>query len=201
MVSLLFPAVAYGSSQLAGLVSAEALAVGIALLLGALDGRPAVAIQFVLAFATFLISLAVYAGGAPSSGAMFFFLWVTPYAFALSSRRQAAAQAAWVMLCSAAVLAIQSDRHPGIGSVGEIAGMWFIAMATALAIGALVRHLSRSLRDVDLRFHRAFRGSRSGRRSSPRTRRWLEVNEALCRMLGRTAGGVDRRVALGDHRT
>ena len=155
MVSLVFPAAPYGSTLLAGLVSAGALVVGVALLAGLLEHRPPIAIQFLLGFATILIALAVYASGAPSSGAMFFFLWITPYAFALSSRRQAAAQSVWVMVCSASVLAIQLHLHPAIGSPGEFVGMWFVGMATALAIGALVRRLSRSLRDVDLRFHRA----------------------------------------------
>jgi diguanylate cyclase (GGDEF)-like protein/PAS domain S-box-containing protein len=186
MVSLVFPAAVYGSTLLAGLVSAGALIVGVALLAGLLERRPPIAIQFVLGFATILIALAVYASGAPSSGAMFFFLWITPYAFALSSRRQAAAQSVWVMTCSAAVLAIQVDRHPAIGSPGAIAGMWFVAMATALAIGALVRRLSRSLRDIDLRFRRAFSDSRIGAAFVSTDARWLEVNPALCLMLNRT---------------
>ena len=200
MVSLIFPAAAYGSTLLAGLVSAGALIVGVALLAGLLRRQPPIAIQFVLGFATVLIALAVYASGAPSSGAMFFFLWITPYAFALSSRRQAAAQSVWVMVCSAAVLALQVHRHPGIGAPSEIAGMWFIAVATALGIGSLVRRLSRSLRDVDLRFRRAFSDSRIGAAFVSTDARWLEVNPALCRMLGPHTRGADRGVAPRHHR-
>jgi diguanylate cyclase (GGDEF)-like protein/PAS domain S-box-containing protein len=196
LLSLVFPAVAYGSPWLAGIVSALALAIGGALLTGALNGRPPLATQFVLAFATLLISAAVYAGGAPESGAMFFYLWVTPYAFALSTRRQAAAQGAWLALCSGAVLTIQERLHPGIGSIGELAGLWFIELATALAVGVLVLRLSRSLRDVDARFHRAFRGSQIGAAFVSTDVRWLEVNDALCRMLGRTADELIGRSLL-----
>jgi len=147
--------------------------------------RLAGANRFVLTFATLVVSLAVYAGGAPASGALLFYLWVIPFAFALLSPRQAAAQVGWTALCYAVVLAIQLHEHPGIGAPAELAGLWFIVVVTGLAVGTLVRVLSRSLRDVDRRFDRAFQDSQIGAAFFTTEGQWLEVNEALCQILGR----------------
>jgi diguanylate cyclase (GGDEF)-like protein/PAS domain S-box-containing protein len=184
LVSVLFPPAKFGSPALAAFVAVAALVIG-AVLLAFRSTRFGQANDYVLGLATLTVSLGVYAGGAPSSGAMFFYLWIVPYAFALLSRRRALAQAAWMAVCSAAVIALQVERHPTIGSGSELAGMWMIAIATVLAVGLLVRGLSRSLRDADRRFHRAFQDSQVGAAFVSTDGRWLDANDALCRMLGR----------------
>ncbi len=185
LLSMLFPPSRYGSVPLTAVAAVTALGVGTALLLGRVRAGSVVATQAVLAFATLLVSVSVYASGAPSSGAMFFYLWATPYAFALFTRAQASIQTLWMAVCAAVVLVIQMQIHPGIGTPADLAGMWFLAVATVIAVGTLVRGLSRSLRDVDRRFHRAFQDSRVGAAFVSTDGRWLDVNDALCRMLGR----------------
>jgi diguanylate cyclase (GGDEF)-like protein/PAS domain S-box-containing protein len=132
-----------------------------------------------------MVSLGVYAGGAPASGALLFYLWVIPFAFALLSQAQAALQVGWMGVCYGLVLAIQVHEHPGIGGSSELAGLWFIVVVTGLAVGLLVRALSRFLRDVDRRFQRAFQDSQIGAAFISTEGRWLEVNGALCQILAR----------------
>jgi diguanylate cyclase (GGDEF)-like protein/PAS domain S-box-containing protein len=203
LVSVAFPAARYGSTQLAGLTASAALGIGVLLLLLRPVWRPGRMSPFVLALATATVSLGVYAGGAPDSGAMFFYFWVVPYAFALPSRLQAALQAAWMAFCFAVVLAVQVHLHPGIESAAVLAGLWFIAIVTVCVVGTLVLVLSRSLREVDRRFRRAFQDSRIGAAFITTDGRWLEMNDALARMLGRDAGElVDTAItditAVGD---
>ena len=185
LLSLAFPEAQYGSSELAAIAATFALGVGVLLLALRSRWQTAGASGTVLALATATVSVGVYAGGAPGSGAPFFYLWVVPYAFALLPRSRAALQVLWMGLCFAAVLAIQIHRHPGIGSPGALAGMWFVALVTVCTVGMLVRALSRSLREVDRRFHRAFQDSQIGSAFVSTDGRWLEVNDSLARILGR----------------
>jgi diguanylate cyclase (GGDEF)-like protein/PAS domain S-box-containing protein len=185
LVSLVFPPAQYGSAVMAGVVAALATAIGIVLVVIQLRGYRTRPGWMVVGFATATVTLGVYAGGAPESGALLFYLWVIPYAFALSSAAQAAAQAVWMAFCYAGVLAIQLAEHPGIGGIGDLVGLWFIAVVTVVAVGVLVRVLSRSLRDIDRRFDRAFQDSSIGAAFTSLDGHWLEVNDAICRMLGR----------------
>src|ERR1700719_853041 len=77
LISIAFPVASYGSVPLAVLVSIVACAIGVLLLAGLLDGRSLRAHMLVLALGTLIASVAVYAGGAPVSGAPFFYVWVT----------------------------------------------------------------------------------------------------------------------------
>ena len=186
LVSLLFPPAQDGSAPLETLASLTALAIGLLLLAlrsrGTLDGSNRV----VLMVATVTVTLGVYAAGAPASGAALFYFWVIPYAAALLPSTQAFLQGTWMAACYATVLALQLHEHPQIGSFGEFAGLWFIAVVTVGAVGGLVRTLSRSLRDADRRFHRAFQDSQIGAAFVSTDGVWLEVNDSLCRMLGRS---------------
>ena len=151
LVSLLFPSASYGSHRLAGIVAGIVLLLGLLLLVARLAGHPVKPSPLVLAFGTAIASLGVYASGAPAGGAMFFYLWLVPYAFALLSLRQAIVQAGWMSFSFGMVLVVQADRHPGIGTLGVLGGLWFIAVATVLAVGMLVRLLQERLRH--LAFH------------------------------------------------
>ncbi len=188
LVSLVFPPAMYGSTSIAALVAVVALVAGATHTARRTHAKLSRYDPFMVALATVIVTLGVYAGGAPVSGAMLFYLWVVPYAFASLSPRQAMLQAAWMALCYAIVLDVQSYMHPRIASRGDLEGLWFLTVVTVIAVGLLVRALARSLRDVDRRFHRAFRDSQIGAAFVATDGRWLEVNDALCNMLGQERG-------------
>ena len=184
-VSIAFPSARFGSPHLAECAAGVALLSGLVLLMVRSRVKLAGANRLILAFASVVVSLAVFAGGAPASGALLFYLWVIPFAFVLLSAAQAAIQVGWMGVCYALVLGLQVHEHPGIGATSELAGLWFIVVVTGLALGMLVRVLTRSLRDVDHRFGRAFEGSQIGAAFFSTEGQWLEVNAALCQILGR----------------
>ncbi len=184
--SLAFPNAKYSVPAIALIVACVALVVGGVLLSGILNRASARTFKLIVAFGTLLVAAGVYEGGGPSSGAQFFFLWVIPYAFAFFSTRQAAFQTALMAASYAIVLAVQLHQHPALGPGGLVIGMWLIAVTTVVIVGTLARRLSRSLRDVDRRFHRSFVDSPIGAAFVSTDLIWLEVNDALARLLRRT---------------
>ena len=184
--SLAFPNAKYSVPHVAWMVAGIAFVIGTLLLSGLFNEAPPRTFELVLALGTLLAAAGVYEGGSPSSGAQFFFLWLIPYAYAFFSMRQAALQTALMASSYAVVLAVQIHQHPELGPGGELAGMWLIAMVTVVVVGTLARRLSQSLRDVDQRFHRSFVDSPIGAAFVSNTDlAWLEVNDALARLLGR----------------
>jgi diguanylate cyclase (GGDEF)-like protein/PAS domain S-box-containing protein len=195
-VSLLFPAAPYAITPLAVAVSAVAALGGALLLAGALDEASVLVAQIVVASAIVLSAVGVYAGGSPSSGAAAFLFWVPPYAFAFFTTRQATAQFLLVAASYAAVLAWQVHEHPAIGSVGLLAGAWVIVVLSVGAVGVLVRHLGRTVRDADRRFRRGFEDSPFPAAFLSLDLDLLDVNDALCTLLGRGRDDlVGRRLA------
>jgi diguanylate cyclase (GGDEF)-like protein/PAS domain S-box-containing protein len=184
--SLAFPNAKFSSPGVSLGVAVFALVVGGILLAGVLDGSPPRTFKLVVATATLLAAAGVYEGGSPSSGAQFFFLWVIPYGYAFFSRRQALFQTSLMAASYAVVLAVQFHQHPTLGPSGELIGMWIIAVATVVIVGTLARRLSRSLRDVDRRFHQGFVDSPIGAAIVSRNLVWLEVNDSLASLLGRS---------------
>ncbi|HLN04711.1 MAG TPA: EAL domain-containing protein [Acidimicrobiales bacterium] len=183
--SLAFPDAKYALADVALVVACVALGVGGLLLTGILDDAPPSTFKLVLALGTMLAAAGVYEGGSPSSGAQFFFLWLIPYAYAFFSTRQAMLQTSLMAASYALVLAVQLHQHPGLGPSGELVGMWIIAVATVVIVGTLARRLSRSLRDVDRRFHQGFVDSPIGAAFVSQDLVWVEVNDALASLLGR----------------
>jgi diguanylate cyclase (GGDEF)-like protein/PAS domain S-box-containing protein len=195
-VSLLFPAAPYATTPLALAVSAVAALGGTVLLTGAFDDAGPKTAQLIVAGAIVLTAVGVYAGGSPSSGAVAFFFWVAPYAFAFFTTRQAAAQYLLVAASYAAVLALQVHEHPAIGSAGLLAGAWVIVVLSVGAIGVLVRHLGRTVRDADRRFRRGFEDSPFPAAFLSLDLELLEVNSALCALLERSRDDLlGRRLA------
>jgi diguanylate cyclase (GGDEF)-like protein/PAS domain S-box-containing protein len=185
-VLLAFPPAPY--ADYAVVVSSVVIAVlaGLTLLSGALDHLPLGTFQVVIFLATVLAALGVYGGGGPSSGAEMLFLWLSPYAFVFFSTRQAALQTSLVAGTYAVVLAVQHRQHPGIGSAGVLLGLWVMVVASVLVVGILVRHLGRTVRDVDQRFRRGFEDSPVAAAFLDLELEFVEVNPALCNLLGRT---------------
>jgi diguanylate cyclase (GGDEF)-like protein/PAS domain S-box-containing protein len=154
------------------------------LLRGALNDGPPSAFILMIAGANVLVSFGAYVSGNPLSGVELFYLWVTPYAYVLFSPLQAGLQTAIVALCWGLVLMGLDQQHHGVGSGSQLLANWVFTVMTVTAVGVLVRVLSSSLRDADRRFHRAFTDSGIGAAFLTTDLNWLEVNEALCRILG-----------------
>ena len=192
VVALIFPPAPFSDLSIDWSAAGLAAATGVVLVSGMADRASRGGLQLLLAYGTLLAAAGVYGAGSPTSGAQFFFLWIIPFAFAFFSLRQAAAQTGLMAGCYATVLAIQLHEHPGIGSVGLIVGMWILVVSTAGIVGFLVRRLSRSLREADRRFERSFHDSPIGGAFLSRDLVFLDVNDALCEMLGR-----DREAIVG----
>jgi diguanylate cyclase (GGDEF)-like protein/PAS domain S-box-containing protein len=187
LISLALPREFLGSATLVAVVALVAFAIGVLLLAGALNGGAPSAFFLVIAGANVLVSFGAYVSGNPSSGAELFYLWVTPYAYALFSPIQAALQTGIVGVCWGLVLVRLDEQHPSVGPPSRLEAKWILTIITVIAVGVLVRVLSRSLRDVDRRFHRAFADSGIGAAFLSTDLTWLEVNDALCRILGYTS--------------
>src|SRR5579872_5154393 len=74
LLSLAFPPASYGSRPLAAVAAMLALVAGVVVMRVGVTWRWHGSGSLVLAFATAVVSLGVYAGGAPLSGALFFYV-------------------------------------------------------------------------------------------------------------------------------
>lgn len=183
LVSALFPHARSANTALAVVAIVLSLLAAGALVGGLLDRIDARAFPFVLAVLIAIAALGVYAGGSPSSGTEFFLIWASPVAFAFFTTRQAVGELVWIAVAYAVVLAVGHDVHRQIGPPAALARDWVIVVATALAIGVLMRRFSRQVRDDDRRFEFAFSGSPIGAGFLGLDLVWLEVNDCLCDFL------------------
>ncbi|MDX6643369.1 MAG: hypothetical protein QOD76_1331, partial [Solirubrobacteraceae bacterium] len=163
-------------------VIALALAGGGLLLTGVFERSPRWTLQAAMAGATLLASAAVYFSGVLHSGFAFMYLWSAPYAFCFFTRRQAAIQMTLLGGCYAAALALQGGHAADV-----IALNWVLVFGTVLIVGLLVRRLTESLRESDVRFQLGFEASHIGLALITPDGRWMRVNPALCEFLGRPA--------------
>jgi diguanylate cyclase (GGDEF)-like protein/PAS domain S-box-containing protein len=185
-----FPGVPGSIPDVELLAVALAIGTGLALLSGVLDKAPAGSFFFVLTWGVLLTSLAAYGGSVPESGGELFYLWVVPYAFAFYSLRLASLLTALAAAAFAGVLLLQHRVDPHEVEPGVLAGLWFLLVSAEVAIGLLVRRLGRSLREVDLRFRHAFAHSPVGAAFLTPAGQIVEVNDALCAMLGRRSADL-----------
>lgn len=184
LMSLALPRHFVDSPAFVALLAFVALAIGTMLLRGALNDGPPSSFVLMIAGANVLVSFGAYISGNPLSGVELFYLWVTPFAYVIFSPIQAAMQTGIVALCWGLVLIALDQQHPGVGSLNRLMANWLFTVATVTAVGFVVRALSSSLRDADRRFHRAFTDSGIGAAFLSTELKWLEVNGALCRILG-----------------
>ena len=139
----------------------------------------------VVASTSLLISTEVYFTHRPSSGLSFLYLWATPYAYSFWSGRQAIVQTAIMGLGLAAAYWLQVLAEPGLGSQADLlVGRWLVAIATSLAVGLLVRRLTRFARSGETRFRRSFSDSSVAMALVSQDGGFMDVNDALCRLLG-----------------
>ena len=89
--------------------------------------------------------------------------------------------------CSTArvLMALAADE-PDAVVADALAGRWIVVVCGSVALGLFARHLGLLRRASEDRFRRGFADSPVGMAIISADWRWLEVNDALCRMLGRT---------------
>src|SRR5215204_3212865 len=156
------------------------------LLSGRLDHAPRPVAAGVIALAALLISGALLAIGDPASGFALFYVCLAPYAFAAGPVRHAAALVALVAVLYGAVLIVLVAGEPDAVIADAIAGRWVVVVCCSIALGLFARHLGTLRRASEDRFRRGFVDSPIGMAIISADWRWLEVNDALCRTLGRT---------------
>src|SRR5215207_1869195 len=160
-----------------GITLAAFVAAG-ALMAGAGDRLTSRGFVAIAAITTVAVSFGVYYS-APAGGFAFLYLWIAPFAFAVFTLRQAAAVALLVAVGYAGALAANSVP------VNNAIPRWFLCVATVTIVGLLVRRLVDLRRASDQRFVRGFADSSIGMGLLSADWHWFEVNDALCRMLGR----------------
>jgi PAS domain S-box-containing protein len=157
------------------------LLAGGVLLTGVFERWPQRTLQVGMALATGLVSAALYFGGDPGTVLGFFYLWTAPFAFCFFTRRQATRQMLLLGALSAAALALQGSEP-----AGEAFVKWLIIVGTVLIVGLLVRRLTESIMESDVRFEQGFEAAQIGLAIISPDARWTRVNPALCDFLGRS---------------
>jgi len=161
-------------------------AVAAVLLAGRLDRASRGAAAGVIALAALLISATLRAIGDASSGFALFYACLAPYAFAAGRLRDGVALIALVGLLYGAVLLLLVAGEPEVVVADAIAGRWIVIVCSSIALGLFARHLAALRRASEDRFRRGFADSPVGMAIISADWRWLEVNDALCAILGRT---------------
>jgi diguanylate cyclase (GGDEF)-like protein/PAS domain S-box-containing protein len=175
-------------------IGAVAAAAGASLLYGivllALPPRriPPRGLQALIALVTTNVTVGIYFAGTPGTGLELFYLWATPYAWFFFSRRHALLQTAWAAVAYATALTLQdlTAETSWEERLRELPARWLVVIGTLAIVGVLVQRLSEVMRERDARFRRGFEDSPFGMSLVGTDLRYLEVNDALCAMLGRS---------------
>jgi diguanylate cyclase (GGDEF)-like protein/PAS domain S-box-containing protein len=131
----------------------------------------------IAALAVVAISAGVYFGAGGGFG--FLYLWVAPFAFAVFTLRQAFGIVVLVAIGYGTAMAAN-----GVAAEDAVP-RWVLSVATVTIVGLLVGRLVDLRRASDQRFVRGFADSSIGMGLLSAEWHWFEVNDALCRMLGR----------------
>jgi diguanylate cyclase (GGDEF)-like protein/PAS domain S-box-containing protein len=131
------------------------------------------------------ISVEIFFTGDHASGLELFYLWGVPTVYAFFSARAAALMTAWAGICLGGVFVAEwavgrGDHHEHHTSV------FFLVMGTIIVVGILVRRVAAWMRDREARFRRGFEDSPLGMSVTGADLRYLEVNDAMCRITGRS---------------
>jgi diguanylate cyclase (GGDEF)-like protein/PAS domain S-box-containing protein len=183
-VALPHPARTNDGAVIALVVATWVLA--IALLAGRFDRAPRAAMPGVLVVAALLISATLLAIDDPTSGFALFYACLAPYAFAAGAQRYAWLLVAVVAALYGAVLIVLAAGSRDVVMADALAGHWIVVVCSSIALGLFARHLGALRRVSESRFRRGFADSPVGMAIISADWRWLEVNDALCRMLGRS---------------
>jgi diguanylate cyclase (GGDEF)-like protein/PAS domain S-box-containing protein len=158
----------------------------IALLAGRFDRASHGVMTAVMIASALLISATLLAIGDPASGFALFYVCLAPYAFAAGAQRLAVLLVAVVAVLYGGVLIALAADEPDAVVADALAGRWIVVVCGSIALGLFARHLGALRRVSEDRFRRGFANSPVGMAIISADWRWLEVNDALCRMLGRT---------------
>ena len=158
----------------------------VALLAGRFDRAPRAVMTGVLVAAALLITATLLAIGDPTSGFALFYACLAPYAFAAGAQRYAWLLVAIVAALYGGVLLWLAADRPDAVMADALAGHWLVVVSGSVALGMFARHLGALRRVSESRFRRGFADSPIGTAILSADWRWLEVNDALCRMLGRS---------------
>src|SRR5215207_6782554 len=155
------------------------------LLTGRFDHVPRVAMTAVLLAAALLISVTLLAIEDPTSGFSLFYACLAPYAFAAGSQRNAWLIVVGVAVLYGGVLIALAAGQPDVVRADALAGRWLVVVFGSVALGLFARHLGVLRRVSEDRFRRGFAHSPVGMAILSADWRWIDVNDALCEMLGR----------------
>ncbi|MEZ0291282.1 MAG: diguanylate cyclase, partial [Solirubrobacteraceae bacterium] len=156
------------------------------LLAGRFDGASLTSITVVLILCAVVISGTILAMDDPASGFALFYVCLAPYAFAAGSQRHAVALVIAIAVLYGGVLAILAHDEPDAVVADALAGRWLVVVTGSIALGLFARHIATLRRRSEDRFRRGFAHSPVGTAILSQDWRWLEVNDALCRMLARS---------------
>jgi diguanylate cyclase (GGDEF)-like protein/PAS domain S-box-containing protein len=156
------------------------------LLAGRLDRASRRVIAAVIGVAALLISATLLAIGDPASGFALFYVCLAPYAFATWRSRYAVALVVLIAVLYGAVLLALVADEPDAVVADAVAGRWIVVVCGTIALGLFARHLGMLRRASEDRFRRGFADSPVGMAIISADWRWLEVNDALCALLGRS---------------
>src|SRR5215218_9677274 len=169
----------------------------IALLAGRFDRAPRTAMTGVLVVAAVLISGTLLAIDDPTSGFALFYACLAPYAFAAGAQRYAWLLVTVVAVLYGAVLIVLAADARDVVAADALAGHWLVVVFGSIALGLFARHLGALRRASESRFRRGFADSPVGMAIISADWRWLEVNDALCAILGRTREELIGRTPAG----
>jgi diguanylate cyclase (GGDEF)-like protein/PAS domain S-box-containing protein len=163
-----------------------AWALGVLLVSGAADDRSPRFFEAVLAAATSMVSLAVFFSRSPAGGLEFLYLWLVPLSYAFFPLRRAVTQTAVMAASLGAALALQTADDPQLRLLTDVAfSRWLLCVGAVVVVGMVVRRVVSARRASLDRLARGFADVSVGLALVSAEREWLEVNESLCRLLGR----------------
>src|SRR5215212_9575804 len=183
-VALPHPGEARDGPIIALVVATWVLAV--ALLGGRFDRASHGVMSAVMVTAALLISATLLAIGDPASGFALFYVCLAPYAFAAGAQRLAVGLVVAIAVLYGGVLIALAAGEPDAVVADALAGRWLVVVCGTVALGLFARHLGALRRVSEDRFRRGFAEAPAGMAIISADWRWLEVNDALCRMLGRS---------------
>jgi diguanylate cyclase (GGDEF)-like protein/PAS domain S-box-containing protein len=148
-----------------------------------LSGRPTLH-QVALAGSA-LISAGLYCAGDPAYGSRLLYTAPVMAAATLLGPWQVVTQVAFASVAYAGSTTLLVAVNPDLGPLDRWYGAWFILSGCLLGVALMNRAFVHSLRMQDLRLRRGFEDSPIPIGLVTTDMRWLEVNDALCEMLGR----------------
>ena len=160
-----------------------AWALGALLLSGWVNDRSPRFFEAVVGVATLMISVAVFFSHSPASELAFLYLWIVPAAYAFFPLRVAVLQTVLMAASLGAALLLQTGGGP---SPDPAFGLWLMSVAAVAAVGTVIRRIVTARRASLDRLARGFADASVGMAVVGADWRWLEVNDALCRLLDRS---------------